>query len=81
MRVLTIAESAKTKREFLNFYKDQYKKGLSKVLKRSSIRYTADFLSSYLILASNLNYYPILNVRRDMDNEKNQDSLHLGAIL
>jgi len=50
-------------------YRDQYKKGLSKVLKRSHIRYTADYLSSYLVLSSDLRYYPILNVRRDMDNE------------
>jgi DNA excision repair protein ERCC-2 len=50
-------------------YKDQYKKGLSKVLKRSHIRYTADFLSSYLVLANNLSYYPILNVKRDMNDE------------
>jgi DNA excision repair protein ERCC-2 len=50
-------------------YKEQYKKGLSTVLKRSHIRHTADFLSSYLVLANNLNYYPILNVKRDMNDE------------
>ncbi|MDW7731491.1 MAG: ATP-dependent DNA helicase [Methanolobus sp.] len=50
-------------------YREQYKKGLSKILKRSHIRYAADFLSSYLVLSNNPNYYPILNVRRDMDNE------------
>jgi DNA excision repair protein ERCC-2 len=50
-------------------FREQYKKGLSKVLKRSHIRYVADFISSYLVLANNPNYYPILNVRRDMDNE------------
>lgn len=50
-------------------YRDQYKKGLSKVLKRSHIRYTADFLSSYLVLANNLSYYPVLNVKRDMNDE------------
>ncbi len=65
----TLAEASAFGAMLDESYKDQYKKGLSKVLKRSSIRYTADFLSSYLILASNLNYYPILNVRRDMDNE------------
>ncbi|HJH32834.1 MAG TPA: ATP-dependent DNA helicase [Methanosarcinaceae archaeon] len=52
-----------------DIYREQYKKGLSKILKRSHILYTADFLSSYLVLSNNLNYYPILNVRRDMDNE------------
>ena len=50
-------------------YRDQYKKGLSKILKRSHIRYTADFLSSYLVLSSDLRYYPILNVRRDQKDE------------
>lgn len=50
-------------------YREQYKKGLSKILKRSHIRYAADFLSSYLVLSNNPNYYPILNVRRDMENE------------
>ncbi|TGC11145.1 ATP-dependent DNA helicase [Methanolobus halotolerans] len=50
-------------------YREQYKKGLSKILKRSHIRYAADFISSYLVLANNPNYYPILNVRRDMDND------------
>jgi len=50
-------------------YREQYKKGLSKILKKSHIRYSADFLSSYLVLSNDLNYYPILNVRRDMNNE------------
>ncbi|WP_407355340.1 ATP-dependent DNA helicase [Methanolobus sp. WCC5] len=50
-------------------YREQYKKGLSGVLKRSHIKYAADFLSSYLVLSNNLNYYPILNVRRDLNNE------------
>ncbi|WP_094227095.1 ATP-dependent DNA helicase [Methanolobus psychrotolerans] len=50
-------------------YREQYKKGLSGILKRSHIRYAADFLSSYLVLSNNLNYYPILNVRRDLNDE------------
>lgn len=50
-------------------YREQYKKGLSGVLKRSNIRYAADFLSSYLVLSNNLNYYPVLNVRRDLSDE------------
>ncbi len=52
-----------------DIYRDQYKKGLTTILKKSHIRHTADFLSSYLVLSNNLNYYPILNVRRDMNNE------------
>ncbi len=50
-------------------YKEQYKKGLSKVLKRSHIRYAADFLSSYLVLSNDHRYYPIMNVRRDLNDE------------
>ncbi|SFM48073.1 ATP-dependent DNA helicase [Methanolobus profundi] len=50
-------------------YREQYKKGLTGVLKRSHIKYAADFLSSYLVLSNNLNYYPVLNVRRDMNDE------------
>ncbi len=50
-------------------YQDQYKKGLSTVLKRSHINHAATFLSSYLILSENLKYYPILNVRRDVNDE------------
>ncbi|UGV40279.1 ATP-dependent DNA helicase [Methanococcoides orientis] len=50
-------------------YRDQYKKGLTGVMKRSHIRYVADFLSAYLELSHNPNYYPILNVRRDMNDE------------
>ncbi|AEH61807.1 DEAD_2 domain protein [Methanosalsum zhilinae DSM 4017] len=50
-------------------YRDQYKKGLTTVLKRSHIHQTAAFLSSYLYLSNNPNYYPVLNVRRDSNNE------------
>ncbi|WP_321429659.1 ATP-dependent DNA helicase [uncultured Methanolobus sp.] len=50
-------------------YREQYKKGLTGVLKRSQIRYSADFLSSYLVLSNNLNYYPVLNVRRDLNDD------------
>lgn len=52
-----------------NNYRDQYKKGLSAVLKKSHIRYASDFLSSYLVLSDNLNYYPVLNVRKDLNDE------------
>lgn len=50
-------------------YRDQYKKGLSSVMKRSHIRSVADFISVYIELSHNLNYYPILNVRRDMNDD------------
>ncbi|MFA0821632.1 MAG: ATP-dependent DNA helicase [Methanomethylovorans sp.] len=49
-------------------YKEQYKKGLSKVLKKSHIRYAADFLSSYIVLSNDHRYYPIMNVRRDLSD-------------
>lgn len=45
---------------------DDYKKGVSGILKRSSVRLVADFLSKYIILSNNLEYYPILNIKRDM---------------
>jgi DNA excision repair protein ERCC-2 len=50
-------------------YAENYKKGLLPAPKRSQIRYTADFLSSYLVLSDRQNYYPILNVRRDLKND------------
>lgn len=49
-------------------YKEQYKKGLSKVLKKSHIRYAADFLSSYIVLSNDHRYYPIMNVHRDLSD-------------
>ncbi len=66
-RLLSIASDTGAKLD--DMYREQYKKGLSKVLKQSHIRYVSDFLSSYLVLSSNLKYYPILNVRRDMNDE------------
>jgi DNA excision repair protein ERCC-2 len=50
-------------------YEENYKKGLLSAPKRSQIRYAADFLSSYLVLSDRQNYYPILNVRRDLKND------------
>ena len=51
-------------------YAENYKKGIHSVPKRSHIRYVADFLSSYIILSDRQNYYPILNVRRDLKNNR-----------
>ena len=51
-------------------YAENYKKGLLSVSKRSHIRYVADFLSSYLVLSDRQNYYPILNVRRDLKSDR-----------
>lgn len=51
-------------------YAENYKNGLLPVPKRSQLRYVADFLSSYLVLSDRLNYYPILNVRKDWKSER-----------
>lgn len=51
-------------------YAENYKNGLLAVPKRSQIRYVADFLSSYLVLSDRLNYYPILNVRKDWKSDR-----------
>jgi DNA excision repair protein ERCC-2 len=51
-------------------YAENYKKGLLSVPKRSQIRYVADFLSSYLVLSDRQNYYPILNVHKDLRNDR-----------
>lgn len=51
-------------------YAENYKKGLLSVPKRSQIRYVADFLSSYLVLSDRQNYYPILNIRRDLKSDR-----------
>jgi DNA excision repair protein ERCC-2 len=51
-------------------YAENYKKGLLSVPKRSQIRYVADFLSSYLVLSDRQNYYPIMNVRRDLKSDR-----------
>jgi DNA excision repair protein ERCC-2 len=51
-------------------YAENYKKGIHSVSKRSHIRYVADFLSSYIILSDRQNYYPILNVRRDLKSNR-----------
>ncbi len=51
-------------------YAENYKKGLLSVPKRSQIRYVADFLSSYLVLSDRQNYYPILNMRRDLKSDR-----------
>lgn len=51
-------------------YAENYKNGLFSVPKRSQICYVADFLSSYLVLSERQNYYPILNVRRDLKSDR-----------
>ena len=51
-------------------YAENYKKGLLSIPKRSQLRYAADFLSSYLVLSDRQNYYPILNIRRDLKSDR-----------
>ncbi|MGB3906816.1 MAG: ATP-dependent DNA helicase [Methanomethylovorans sp.] len=64
-----LSEASKFGQTLDDEYKEQYKKGLSKTLKRSHIRYAADFLSSYLVLSNDHRYYPIMNVRRDPNDQ------------
>ena len=66
---LVLSEASEFGKTLDEEYKEQYKKGLSKVLKRSHIRHAADFLSSYLVLSNDYRYYPIMNVRRDPNDQ------------
>ncbi len=66
---LVLSEASEFGQTLDEEYKEQYKKGLSKVLKRSHIRHAADFLSSYLVLSNDYRYYPIMNVRRDPNDQ------------
>ena len=65
---LVLSEASEFGKMLDEEYKEQYKKGLSKVLKKSHIRYAADFLSSYIVLSNDHRYYPIMNVRRDLSD-------------
>ncbi len=62
-KILTIANDIGFKLD--ETYKEQYKNGLTSVLKKSHILQSSQFISNYLNLSNNPNYYPILNVRRD----------------
>ena len=62
-------------------YAEDYKKGFLPVPKRSQIRYVADFLSSYLVLSERQNYYPIMNVRRDLRSGGVSGRLELFACI
>ncbi|MGD9779438.1 ATP-dependent DNA helicase [Methanomethylovorans sp.] len=66
---LVLSEASEFEQTLDEEYKEQYKKGLSKILKRSHIRHAADFLSSYLVLSNDYRYYPIMNVRRDPNDQ------------
>lgn len=66
---LVLSEASEYGKIIEDEYKEQYRKGLSKILKRSHIKYAADFLSTYLVLSKDLRYYPIMNVRRDTNDD------------
>ena len=66
---LVLSEASEFGQTLDEEYKEQYKKGLSKILKRSHIRHATDFLSSYLVLSNDYRYYPIMNVRRDPNDQ------------
>jgi DNA excision repair protein ERCC-2 len=51
------------------YYKEQYKLGLTEVRKTSLLLYAAKFLSKYLEHANDPEYYQVINVKRDQDGE------------
>ncbi|MDO9517457.1 MAG: ATP-dependent DNA helicase [Methanosarcinaceae archaeon] len=67
IELLTIASEYGEKLDMK--YNKQYKEESSNIFKRSHVTPVADFIYKYLKLSHDLNYYPILNVRRDMNNE------------
>ncbi|WNY25715.1 ATP-dependent DNA helicase [Methanolapillus millepedarum] len=53
-------------------YHERYKSGADIVRKKSSVSLAADYLSAYLLLSENPNYYPILNIRRDQQTKDDE---------
>lgn len=51
------------------YYKEQYKLGLAEVRKTSSLLYAAKFLSKYLEYANDPEYYQVLNVKKNQNDE------------
>lgn len=51
-------------------YHERYKSGADAVRRKSSIVRTADFIFAYLLNSENPNYYPILNIRRDIESNE-----------
>jgi Rad3-related DNA helicases len=56
--------------EIESVYHERYKSGADTVRRKSNIRRTSDFLFAYLLNSENPNYYPILNIRRDIETNE-----------
>lgn len=52
------------------FYHESYKSGADTVRRKSNISRASDFLFAYLLNSENPNYYPILNIRRDVETNE-----------
>ncbi len=50
-------------------YKEQYKLGIAEIRRTSSLLHVAKFLTEYMTHAGDPEYYQVLNVRRDRDDE------------
>jgi DNA excision repair protein ERCC-2 len=62
-------------------YHERYKTGADAVMRKSGISRAANFLFSYLLNSENPNYYPILNIRRDIETKEVYGRLELFACI
>ena len=62
-------------------YHERYKNGADKVRRKSNISRAANFLFSYLLSSENPNYYPILNIRRDIETKEIYGRVELFACI
>lgn len=53
--------------EIESVYHERYKSGADTVRRKSNIVRAADFIFAYMLNSENPNYYPILNIRRDVE--------------
>ena len=56
--------------EIESVYHERYKSGADTIRRKSNIRRASDFLFAYLLNSENPNYYPILNIRRDVETNE-----------
>jgi len=56
--------------EIENLYHERYKSGTDTVRRKSNISRSSDFLFAYLLNSENPNYYPILNIRKDIETDE-----------
>ncbi|MCL2141677.1 MAG: ATP-dependent DNA helicase, partial [Methanimicrococcus sp.] len=62
-------------------YHEHYKNGTDPTRRKSNIRRAASFLFSYLMNSENPNYYPILNIRRDIETNEIYGRVELFACI